>query len=148
MPDKIKRYLKSSYSTKKKQLPEDLRFLGRVPFLAITEYTKGKKTEFSIEFQPKYIESILTKANEFSKLSFDIILLKNKIECLEEELNEKQILLDQLKSKYKFAKKKVDKEIDPQGRSPKNYINVMEEKGCLLRGLPIPGGHPSLGKKK
>ena len=148
MSAKVRRYLKSKPGVKRKMFFEkrNLEFLKGVPFFAIAEHKQGGKTEIFIEFKPRSIKNIIIKAKAFRKLNNDLQEIQRENNELKWTLKRLEGSLKLLNTNYKLVPLAQDK-IDPKDRSPKSYLNVLQECSNLLRGLPLQGGLPSLGKK-
>ena len=66
--------------------------------------------------------------------------------CVSENSRNWEGALNCLSRDYRLVEKERDDRIDPKDRSPKSYLNVLQEYGYCLNGLPLQGGQPSLGK--
>lgn len=143
----IRRYKKSTYVSKKKKLPDDLSFLKGVTFYAIAEYKTGKNKNIFIEFQPKSIKNIITKAKAFKQINCDLQDIKSENGTLIWNLKRLMGALELLGHDYMLVARSQDDKIDSKDRSPKNYLNVFQEHGFFLQGLPLQGGLTGLGKK-
>jgi predicted RNase H-like nuclease (RuvC/YqgF family) len=151
MSAKCRRYLGSKSGDKKKFLEKkNLEFLKGIPFFAVVEYKKGKKKEILIEFEPKPIKKLVSKAKEAKKLRSEGDNLLENVNNLEEEnktlrttFKKYEAALSMLGRDYKLVAINKDKKMNPRDKSPMNFFSIIEKYGYPLRGLPFQGGSPS-----
>lgn len=146
MSTKVKRSLKKSYSAKKNKLPEALSFLKDVTFYSIAEHRTGNNKKIIIEFQPRIIKLIIFKAKSFNRINREVECLQRDNSILKTRFDQLMGALELLARDYYLVERSQKEKIRPEDRSPKSYINLLQERGFHLQGLPIQGGHPTLGK--
>lgn len=140
----VRRYKKSTYDFNKK-LPDQLKFLKGINFFVIAEHKKGKDKQLFVEFRPRSIKNIISKANKVNDLRKKISELEEKNEDLKMEMRRLKELEDALKflsADYRFVLKDKNKEIPAGYKSPINSVNLMEKYGYVLHGPPMQGGSP------
>lgn len=146
----LKRTYKRDFGVRKNPLPKELEFLSGVPFYAITECLlpdSGQRQE-RVEILPDNLKKL-------AKSYKSEIELKKEKRRITRELKYARIDIKELEcanSKLELANKQLMKNLE--GDMPqiepglKSSVLIIEEKADKLRGLPVQGGSPGLGKKR
>lgn len=145
----VVRHIRDKFRKGKKNLPKGLDFLEGINFYAIAEHSPtGKKKQRRIEFLPRSIKSLVSKAIEHDKIAEELTKLQHCIEELQEAYDHTVSQYNNIKSNYKILLENIQDGTASLDKSLANYLNIAEEMGFISQGRPLQGGLPSLGKKR
>jgi len=145
----VVRHLRDKFRKGKKELPKGLDFLESVNFYAIAEHSPaGKKKQRRVEFLPKSIKSIVSKAIEHDRIANELTKLQHRIEELQKTYDSTVSQYNDMKSNYDQLVENIQDGVASLDKSSANYINIAEKMGFISHGRPLQGGLPSLGKKR
>lgn len=167
MAKNVYRYARSNYGRKGELLPKRLEFLVKVPFCSVIEDHQGTRMQIRVELLASTLKRLVANTQrqaEMAKPSREVVDRKDKeIEHLrktvDELRSERNRLMDErdlaLRSaesaNEKLAQSNEDKLSDENRETSgplAGYLGRADTRGFKPYGLPLPGGLPSLPKRR
>jgi len=142
---RIVTHMRVEFGKRKKDLPKGLEFLEGIAFYAIAEHkTDNNKKQTRIEFLPRSLRNIVERAKKNNELIKKLTKSENTIAELKSDMETYRLIA----KNYEQLKQNIKDGVAKEGKSPKNYLNIAEEKGLISNGSAVQGGLPGLGKKR
>jgi predicted transcriptional regulator len=151
MGEVLKRHKPSAVRAGKVALPRSLQILRQLNFVALLERPNSGKRSWRVELSSKTAKCLINASNElqqFKKQHGDLTLQHSSLTMKFAELQERSQRLEHNNRKLMEnieADKRPEKGTHP--KSQKSYLNIAEEKSMKVKGSPVQGGLPSLGKR-
>lgn len=142
------------------KLPASLTFLNSLSFHSLVEDRTGTRTQFRVEVSPRMLKSLLaelegwkTKAEpnerELNDSRAEAFRYKRELEQVKSELEGKQFAIRRLNQAIEKLNAQIgEKNIDKSSGELRLHLSTAEKNGRELKGLPLQGGLPSLGKRR
>ena len=143
----LSRTRKQDFGARKKPFPKKLEFLSKISFYAVTEclLPDSSRRQTRIEILPNQLKEYIVSYEDVKKLKKDKRRLRKELkeEKLRADLHEQEN--EKLKAINQQLMKNIEDDFTHPNSSIKSNIQMIEERGQPLRGIPSQAGAYGLG---
>jgi septal ring factor EnvC (AmiA/AmiB activator) len=152
MRERINRYSPRTVRAGKVVLPKSLEPIKQLNFVALLERKSNRRRVWRVELSSEIGKAVVIMSDELEDLKKQHEQLTEERAELKRRLSEAQAHNQRLEQNNKqlLANIEADRRPirDPHAKSPKNFLNVAQQKGFKVSGPTVQGGLPSLGKRR